>query len=360
MDGKVNRLRLGRFIELKDQFGSVQLVSSSTVGIIKIRIIHFCKLFICFQNMALSKKFESIPLDSHITIIGYVKRRPDNLINQSMETGAVEVHIEEITRIQNFHKRKSTFLPSLPINNPPKRCYTTMTSEKSTPRKDIQKSITSIEYKKFGDSSNIYQYFKNRVHTCDSLRLCDVDKIVSLVGWVDGKLNYGKFIKLCDGYGQTQIIVDNDALKEVFEKQQTDKDIVLVTGRVCARPKSNQFHMNNTGAIELYCSKVIILNPADNSNDTIIKTNTSNSNSELIVEKINDFVPNPKSSIVTAVNSFTCRTHNCGELNDTHIGTKVTLCGWFEFQRMKKFFTLRDGYGQTQIIVPEKVSFNLN
>lgn len=303
--------------------------------------------------MALVKKFESIPLDSHITIIGYVKRRPDNLVNKSMETGAVEVHIEEITRIQNnFLKRQSPFVLNSTISSA-KRNYSTMPSEKSNSSKQaIQKAITSVEYKKFGDSNNIYQYFNNRVHTCDSLRLCDVDKVVSLVGWVDGKINYGKFVKLCDGYGQTQIIVDNDKLKEIFEKQ-TDKDIVLVTGRVCARPKSNQFHMNNTGEIEVYCSKVIIINPTDNYKETV-QTKAANSDEKLFADKVNEIETQTNSSI-SAVNSFTCRTHNCGELNETNIGTKVILCGWFEFQRMKKFFTLRDGYGQTQIIVPEKV-----
>lgn len=56
------------------------------------------------------------------------------------------------------------------------------------------------------------------------------------------------------------------------------------------------------------------------------------------------------------VNEFTYRSHNCGELRESDIGKEVTLCGWLEFSRMKRFFTLRDGYGHTQVLIPEHVS----
>lgn len=62
MDGKVNRNRLGRFIELKDQYGVIQLVAP-------------------IENISVSKRFVNMPLNSFITIIGQVKRRPDNLKN---------------------------------------------------------------------------------------------------------------------------------------------------------------------------------------------------------------------------------------------------------------------------------------
>jgi aspartyl-tRNA synthetase len=53
-----------------------------------------------------------------------------------------------------------------------------------------------------------------------------------------------------------------------------------------------------------------------------------------------------------AVNKYANRTHTCGELTEAHVGQDVTLCGWLEFQRMKKFLVLRDGYGCTQVVVP--------
>uniref|UniRef100_A0A182W9Y6 Aminoacyl-transfer RNA synthetases class-II family profile domain-containing protein n=1 Tax=Anopheles minimus TaxID=112268 RepID=A0A182W9Y6_9DIPT len=63
-----------------------------------------------------------------------------------------------------------------------------------------------------------------------------------------------------------------------------------------------------------------------------------------------------------SINQFTTRSHNCGELRISHVGQEVTLCGWLEFSRMNKFFTLRDGYGTVQCIIPEDAcqKFNLD
>lgn len=63
---------------------------------------------------------------------------------------------------------------------------------------------------------------------------------------------------------------------------------------------------------------------------------------------------------VPEVNRYTSRSHNCGELTSLSIGQSVTLCGWLQFSRMKKFFTLRDGYGETQVIVPSELSETIN
>ncbi|KAK9888891.1 hypothetical protein WA026_001112 [Henosepilachna vigintioctopunctata] len=52
-------------------------------------------------------------------------------------------------------------------------------------------------------------------------------------------------------------------------------------------------------------------------------------------------------------NSYTYRNITCGDLRLDNVGSKVTLCGWLEFQRLSKFIILRDGYGQTQLILRE-------
>lgn len=54
---------------------------------------------------------------------------------------------------------------------------------------------------------------------------------------------------------------------------------------------------------------------------------------------------------VADTNKFADRTHNCGELTSNEINEKVVICGWLEFQRMNKFFVLRDAYGQTQVLI---------
>lgn len=58
-------------------------------------------------------------------------------------------------------------------------------------------------------------------------------------------------------------------------------------------------------------------------------------------------------SIARCSSSFCARSHTCGELDETNVGNKVTLYGWVQYQRMKKFLTIRDSYGSTQVILPE-------
>ncbi|MDO8649464.1 MAG: aspartate--tRNA ligase [Candidatus Peregrinibacteria bacterium] len=56
------------------------------------------------------------------------------------------------------------------------------------------------------------------------------------------------------------------------------------------------------------------------------------------------------------------RTHTCGELNETTLSEKVTLCGWVHRRRDHGgliFLDLRDRYGFTQVVIPpeEKALF---
>ncbi len=55
------------------------------------------------------------------------------------------------------------------------------------------------------------------------------------------------------------------------------------------------------------------------------------------------------------------RTHNCGELNKTHINSSVRLCGWVNSLRTHGkiiFIDIRDRYGKTQIILDKKDLIN--
>ncbi|CDW55864.1 aspartyl tRNA synthetase, mitochondrial [Trichuris trichiura] len=49
--------------------------------------------------------------------------------------------------------------------------------------------------------------------------------------------------------------------------------------------------------------------------------------------------------------SFSYRTHTCGELNETHVGKRVILCGWVHHKRLNRFVILRDVYGVIQLLL---------
>lgn len=169
--------------------------------------------------------------------------------------------------------------------------------------------------------------------------MSDAGKIVSLVGWTDKK--NPKFLHITDGYGSTQVLIENDKLKTIANETKSS-DLLLVQGRVLARPQSHITRSSSTGEIELYAEKITILDPA------VPYQNTNSSATETI--QTNGIYDEPD------VNEFTYRSHNCGELRESDIGKEVTLCGWLEFSRMKRFFTLRDGYGHTQVLIPDNVS----
>lgn len=146
---------------------------------------------------------------------------------------------------------------------------------------------------------------------------------------------------LTDGYGSTQVLIESDELKAVVNDTKSS-DLLLVQGRVMARPQSHITHNSPTGEIELYAEKIDILN-----SETPYQSMNS-ANTEAI--QPNGLYNKPD------VNEFTYRSHHCGELRESDIGKEVTLCGWLEFSRMKRFFTLRDGYGHTQVLIPDNVS----
>lgn len=60
------------------------------------------------------------------------------------------------------------------------------------------------------------------------------------------------------------------------------------------------------------------------------------------------------------VNSYTYRSHTCGDLKACDAGKKVILCGWVQFLRMSKFLLLRDSYGLIQCVVSDSFKDFLN
>lgn len=55
------------------------------------------------------------------------------------------------------------------------------------------------------------------------------------------------------------------------------------------------------------------------------------------------------------LSKYVNRSHTCGELSLKNVGERVVLCGWLEYLRMNKFLVLRDAYGETQVLISDKV-----
>ena len=58
-------------------------------------------------------------------------------------------------------------------------------------------------------------------------------------------------------------------------------------------------------------------------------------------------------------NSYSYKTHSCGELNISDIGKSVVLCGWIDRVHSNSFIMLRDYAGSTQVFLKNMISTEL-
>jgi aspartyl-tRNA synthetase len=108
---------------------------------------------------------------------------------------------------------------------------------------------------------------KKRTHTCGELRASNVDKVVTLNGWVDRRRDLGGviFIDLRDRYGKTQIIFapqHNEAVYQIA-KQLRSENVIAVVGKVEHRPEGTTNTSLPTGEIEVVGDELLILNEAE-------------------------------------------------------------------------------------------------
>ncbi|MFJ1330064.1 aspartate--tRNA ligase [Capnocytophaga canimorsus] len=105
-----------------------------------------------------------------------------------------------------------------------------------------------------------------RTHTCGELRLSDVNKEITLSGWVQKIRNKGfmVWVDIRDRYGITQLIFDEERTnKNVLELATTlsREDVIQVKGKVIEREAKNN-HIP-TGEIEILVSELVILNKSE-------------------------------------------------------------------------------------------------
>ena len=102
--------------------------------------------------------------------------------------------------------------------------------------------------------------YRNR--TCGELRIADVNKEVTLSGWVHKirKMGGMTFIDLRDRYGVTQLSFNQEVNHELCEQANklAREYVIQVTGKVAERTSKNQ-HIP-TGDIEIIASAVNVLN----------------------------------------------------------------------------------------------------
>ena len=101
-----------------------------------------------------------------------------------------------------------------------------------------------------------------RSHTCGELRISDVNKQVTLAGWVQRSRKMGgmTFIDLRDRYGITQLVINEEVNAELCERaNRLGREFVIqVKGTVNERFSKNQ-HIP-TGDIEIIVSELDVLN----------------------------------------------------------------------------------------------------
>ena len=106
-----------------------------------------------------------------------------------------------------------------------------------------------------------------RTHTCAELSKKQLNKEISLNGWISKSRDLGGliFIDLKDRYGITQIVFNEETNKEAFDKVKGLglQDVIGITGNVVARPDDAINKDMPTGDIDVEVSDIEIYNEAD-------------------------------------------------------------------------------------------------
>ena len=76
-----------------------------------------------------------------------------------------------------------------------------------------------------------------RSHTCNDLRVDDIDLEVRLSGWVHRKRDHGGllFIDLRDHYGLTQLVFDPDSQAFPEAEKVRNETVLTINGKVVKR-----------------------------------------------------------------------------------------------------------------------------
>ena len=100
---------------------------------------------------------------------------------------------------------------------------------------------------------------QSRTHNCGELRLSDVGKSVTIVGWLENVREVGANFAFCvlrDFYGTTQVVIENEEMMKLI-KPINKESTISVTGTVRERESKNT--KIPTGEIEVVPEKIEVL-----------------------------------------------------------------------------------------------------
>jgi aspartyl-tRNA synthetase len=103
-----------------------------------------------------------------------------------------------------------------------------------------------------------------RTHYCGTLRASDIDRTVTLFGWVDRRRDHGGviFIDLRDRTGVVQIVSDPERTPASYPQADPLRNeyVVKIQGRVSQRPAESLNPKLPTGEVEIYADSIELLN----------------------------------------------------------------------------------------------------
>src|SRR5918996_5828331 len=99
-----------------------------------------------------------------------------------------------------------------------------------------------------------------RTHTCGELRIADLNKEVTLAGWVQTIRKFGAitFVDLRDRYGITQLLFGEQLQQQLDENPLGREYVIQAEGLV--EERSNKNLNLPTGEVEILVQKFTVLN----------------------------------------------------------------------------------------------------
>jgi len=100
-----------------------------------------------------------------------------------------------------------------------------------------------------------------RTHTCGELTANDVEKQVTLAGWVNRRRDHGNliFLDMRDRYGVTQVVCDSERSPDAHQIATALRSefVIQIQGKVARRLPGTENSQLATGAIEIIAERTL-------------------------------------------------------------------------------------------------------